>query len=151
MIKGVAIAVLILGLVAVVFGAVFIGLGMAKNNQLVGAMRQEQVTLSLEEGAPPALIDNMAKAQAAGDLIREHRRGIAPTYQDLLGEGRFDPTNPEQLTYAQAMNMENYLYLAAVGFGLIQAVMASGVFMVITGIALGGTGVVLYRLDQRLS
>ena len=151
MIRGVAIAVLILGLVAVVFGAVFIGLGMAKNNQLVGAMRQEQVTLSLEEGAPPTLIDNMAKAQAAGDLIREHRRGIAPTYQDLLGEGRFDPTNPEQLTYAQAMNMENYLYLAVIGFGIIQAVMASGVFMVITGIALGGTGVVLYRLDQRLS
>ena len=151
MIKGVAIAVLILGLVAVVFGAVFIGLGMAKNNQLVGAMQQEQVMLSLKEGAPPTLIDNMAKAQAAGDLIREHRRGIAPTYQDLLGEGRFDPTNPEQLTYAQAMNMENYLYLAAVGFGLIQSVMASGVFMVITGIALGGTGVVLYRLDQRLS
>ena len=114
-------------------------------------MRQEQVTLSLEEGAPPALIDNMDKAQAAGDLIREHRRGIAPTYQDLLGEGKFDPTDPKQLTYAQAMNMENYLYLAAVGFGLIQAVMASGVFMIITGIALGGTGVVLYRLDQRLS
>jgi len=151
MIRGVAIAVLILGLVAVVFGAVFIGLGMAKNNQLVGAMQQEQVMLSLKEGAPPTLIDNMAKAQAAGDLIREHRRGIASTYQDLLGEGRFDPTNPEQLTYAQAMNMENYLYLAAVGFGLIQSVMASGVFMVITGIALGGTGVVLYRLDQRLS
>ena len=151
MIRGIAIAVLILGLVAVVFGAVFIGLGMAKNNQLVGAMRQEQVTLSLEEGAPPALVDNAAKAQAAGDLIREHRRGIAPTYQDLLGEGRFDPTNPEQLTYAQALNMENYLYLAVIGFGLIQVVMASGVFMVITGIALGGTGVVLYRLDQRLS
>jgi hypothetical protein len=151
MIRGIAIAVLVLGLVAVIFGAVFIGLGMAKNNQLVGAMRQEQVTLSLEEGAPPTPIDNMAKAQAAGDLIREHRRGIAPTYQDLLGEGRFDPTNPEQLTYAQALNMENYLYLAVVGFGLTQAVTASGVFMVITGIALGGTGVVLYRLDQRLS
>ena len=47
--------------------------------------------------------------------------------------------------------MDNYLYLAAVGFGLIQAVMASGVFMVITGIALGGTGVVLYRLDQMVA
>lgn len=148
MIRGVAIAVLILGLVAVVFGAIFIGLGMAKNNQLVGAMRQEQVTLSLEEGAPPALVDNMAKAQAAGDLIREHRRGIASTYQDLLGSGKFDPTDPKQLTYAQALNMENYLYLAVVGFGLTQAVTASGVFMVITGIAFTGIGVVLYRLRR---
>lgn len=148
MIRGVAIAVLILGLVAVVFGAIFIGLGMAKNNQLVGAMRQEQVTLSLEESAQPTLIDNMAKAQAAGDLIREHRRGIASTYQDLLGSGKFDPTDPKQLTYAQALNMENYLYLAVVGFGLTQAVMASGVFMVITGIAFTGIGVVLYRLRR---
>lgn len=62
MIRGVALAVLVLGLVAVVFGGVFIGLGVAKNNQLVTAMSQEQVKLSLEEGAPPTLIDNMSKA-----------------------------------------------------------------------------------------
>jgi hypothetical protein len=84
----------------------------------------------------------------AGDTIREHRRSIAPTYSDLLGEGHYDPTDPQQLTYAQAMNLENYLYLAVVAFGLTQAVMASGVFMVITGLALGGTGAVLYRLQK---
>ena len=151
MIRGVSMAVLLLGLVAVVFGGVFIGLGVAKNNQLVTAMSQEQVNLSLEEGAPPTLIDNMSKAQAAGDLIREHRRGIAPTYQDLLGGGKYDPTNPKHLSYSQALNMENYLYLAVVGFGLTQAVMASGVFMVVTGLALGGMGFALYRLNKRLS
>lgn len=142
-----SILVVIVGLVGIVIGAVFVGLGVAKNNQLVEAMRVEQVKLSLEEGAEPTLIDTSAEAEAAGDLIREHRRGIAVTYQDLLGEGRFDPTNPKQLTYAQAMNMENYLYLAVIGFGLIQAVMASGAFMIITGAALGATGVVLYRLS----
>lgn len=128
-------------------GAVFVGLGVAKQNQLVGAMRTEQVKLSIsEESSEPVLIDNAVEAQAAGDLIRGHRRNIAPTYQDLLGEGHFDPTNPEQLTYAQALNMENYLYLAVVGFGLIQAVEATGVFMIITGIALGGIGIVLFKL-----
>ena len=141
------ILVVIVGLVGIVMGAVFVGLGVAKNNQLVEAMRVEQVKLSLEEGAEPTLVDTSAEAEAAGDLIREHRRGIAATYQELLGEGRFDPTSPEQLSYAQAMNMENYLYLAVIGFGLIQAVMASGAFMIITGVALGGTGVVLYRLS----
>jgi len=151
MIRGMAIVVLLLGLVAVVFGAVFVGLGASKSNQLTEAMRVEQVSLSLEEGAPPALIDNMSTAQAAGDLIREHRRGIALTYQDLLGEGRYDPTNPQHLSYAQAMNMENYLYLAVVGFGLTQSVIASGVFMLITGLALGGTGFVLYRLGGQVS
>ena len=145
--KILSILVVLVGLVGIVMGAVFVGLGAAKNNQLVEAMRVEQVKLSLEEGAESAMIDTSAEAEAAGDLIREHRRGIAVTYQELLGEGRFDPINPQQLSYAQAMNMENYLYLAVIGFGLIQAVMASGVFMIITGVALGGTGVVLYRLS----
>ena len=141
------ILVVIVGLVGIVMGAVFVGLGVAKNNQLVGAMQVEQVKLSLKEGAEPTLIDTSAEAEAAGDLIRQHRHAIAATYQELLGEGRFDPTNPEHLIFAQAMNMENYLYLAVLGFGLIQAVTASGVFMIITGVALGGTGVVLYRLS----
>ncbi len=44
--------------------------------------------------------------------------------------------------------MENYLYLAVVGFGLIQSVIASGVFMVVTGIALSGTGLVLFSVTS---
>ena len=147
-----AIAVLLLGLVGIVMGGVFIAQGTAKNNQLVETMRIEQVILPLhpeELDEPPSSIDSPEEAEAAGDLIREHRRGIAPTYQDLLGEGRFDPTNPQHLSYAQALNMENYLYLAVVGFGLIDVVIASGAFMIITGIALGGTGLVLYRLSVK--
>lgn len=147
MMRVLSVLVVLVGLVGIVMGAVFVGLGMTKNNQLVEAMQVEQVKLSLEEGAEPTLVDTSAEAEAAGDLIREHRRGIAVTYQELLGEGRFDPTSPEQLSYAQAMNMENYLYLAVIGFGLIQAVMASGAFMIITGVALGGTGLVLYQLN----
>jgi hypothetical protein len=65
-----------------------------------------------------------------------------------LGEKRFDPTDPKQLTYAQALNLENYLYLAVIGFGLAQSVIANGVFMIVTGIALGGTGAALFRLAR---
>jgi len=144
--RSLSIGVLFLGVVAVVIGAVFIGLGVSKNSQLVEAMQVEQVSLTIHEGGEPTLIDSASEAQAAGDIIREHRRNIALTYQELLGEGRYDPTNPSHLSYAQALNMENYLYLGVVGFGLIQAVMASGAFMIITGLALGGTGLVLYRM-----
>ena len=151
MIRFISVVVLVLSLIAVVFGAVFIGQGVSKDNQLKEAMRQEHVSLGIESELEGEVIDSLPEALAAGDTIREHRRGIASNYEDLLGEGRYDPSNPEHLTYAQALNLENYLYLAVVAFGLTQAVMASGVFMVITGIALGGTGVVLYRLDQRLS
>ena len=148
MIRKLAMLVLFLGVVGIVMGAIFVGLGVVKNNQLVTAMRVEQVKLPLHEGEESSLIDSGAEAQAAGDIIREHRRGIAPTYQDLLGEGRYDPTNPQHLSYAQALNMENYLYLAVVGFGLIQSVMANGAFMIISGIALGATGVVLLRVPK---
>ncbi len=149
--KNIAIVIVLLGMMAVVFGAVFIGLGVSKNNQLKEAMQVEKVTLGIESELEDEIIDSLEEAQEAGDTIREHRRGIAPTYSDLLGEGRYDPSDPQQLTYAQALNLENYLYLAVVAFGLTQSITASGVFMVITGLALAGTGVALYRLDQKLS
>jgi len=149
--KTMAIVIVLLGVVAVVFGAVFIGQGISKNNQLVAAMQVEQVALGIESELEGEVIDSLGEAMEAGDTIREHRRGIAPTYSDLLGGERYDPADPLQLTYAQALNLENYLYLAVVAFGLTQSVTASGVFMVVTGIALGGTGVVLYRLGQRVS
>jgi len=145
--------VLLLGVVAIVLGGVFIGQGISKNNLLTQAMRTEQITLGVpsEELAEGEVIDSASEAQIAGDTVREHRHGIAPTYGDLLAGKKFDATNPTQLTYAQALNLENYLYLAVLGFGLVQAVLASGAFMVLTGIALGGTGLVLYRLSGQVN
>ncbi len=143
-----SILIVFVGLVAIVMGAVFIGLGASRDMQLKEAMRVENVTLGIESELAGEVIDSLPEAMEAGNTIREHRRSIAASYEDLLGEGRYDPTNPQHLTYAQALNLENYLYLAVVAFGLTQAVMASGVFMVITGIALGSAGIVLYRLRQ---
>ena len=135
-------------MVAVVIGGVFIGQGVSKNSQLTEAMRVEHVTLGIEDTELEGqVIDSLGEARKAGDIIREHRRGIAPTYSDLLGGGRYNPENPQQLSYAQALNLENYLYLAVVAFGLTQSVMASGAFMVVVGLALSGTGLVLYRLS----
>lgn len=149
--RSLAIGVLFLGAVAIALGGVFIGQGISKNNFMVQAMRTEQITLGVpsEETAEGEVIDSAKEAKVAADTVREHRHGIAPTYGDLLAGGRFDATNPTQLTYAQAMNLENYLYLAVLGFGVTQVVMASGAFMVIMGIALGGTGLVLYRLSRQ--
>lgn len=153
MIRGLAIMVLFLGLVAVVLGGVFIAQGVAKDNLLVTAMQNEKITLGIptEKLAEGEVIDSAQEAEVAGDTVREHRHGIAPTYGDLLGDKQFDPTNSKQLTYAQALNLENYLYLAVLGFGITQVAIGSGAFMVVMGIALGGTGVALYRLNRRLS
>jgi len=141
-----AIVVLLLGVVSLAIGAAFIVQGQAKAAFLRDALQQEQVTLGVAGGG---IIDTAAEAQAAADTVRSHRHAIAPSYSDLLGSGRFDPTNPLHLTYAQAINLENTLYLAVLGFGLTDVVIASGAFMIVTGIALGGTGVVLFHLARR--
>ncbi|HUT67901.1 MAG TPA: hypothetical protein VMW86_05060 [Dehalococcoidales bacterium] len=147
LIRVLSILVLCLGLVAIVLGGVFIGMGVAKNNLLVTSMQQEKITLGVpsDKLAAGEVIDNAEEAQIAGDTVREHRHSIAPTYGDLLGGKQYDPTNPQQLTYAQALNLENYLYLAVLGFGVTQIAMGSGAFMVITGIALISTGFALQR------
>ena len=147
------IMVLLAGVVGVVIGSVFIAQAIEKNNWMSEAMRIEHVTLGLDEAAVAKgeVVDSAEEAQVAGNMIREHRRNIASTYDELLGEGRFDPTNPQHLSYAQALNMENYLYLAVLGFGVTTVIIGAGVFMIITGLALGATGVVLLRLPRGTS
>jgi len=142
--------VLVAGVAAVVFGAVFIAEGMMKNNLIVERMNVEKVSLALDPEKPNiyTAINNSEDAQKAADTIATHRRGIAPTYQDLLGGKRFDSTNATHLMYAQAMNLENYLYMAVTAFGLIQVAVASGVFMVIIGLTAAGAGFALYRLSR---
>ena len=148
-----AILISILGILGVVIGIVFVFEGVSKNNLVVGRMRVEKVAIALDPNNPKQItqIQNASDAQAAADTIAGHRRAISPSYQDLLGSGRFDPANPQHLTYAQAMNLENYLYMAVTAFGLIQVVMAAGAFMIITGLGLGLTGLILYRNSAKLS
>ena len=139
-----AIMVLLVGVVSVVMGIVFVQQGFAQEDFLVTAMEQEQITVDGIDG----IVDSADKALLAGNTIREHRRGIAPTYGDLLGEERYNPTDTKQLSYAQALNLENYLYLAVASFGIFTVVKVTGAFMIIMGIALGGTGVLLFKLSR---
>jgi len=148
--RNLSFIIMFFGLVALVLGGVFIVEGVMKNNLIVNRMKVEKVTLAVNPDTPGVLseINNAADAQKAADTIASHRRAMAPTYQDLLAGGRFDPTNPLHLSYAQAMNLENYLYMAVTAFGLIQVTMATGLFMVVTGLALGGGGLVLLRMSR---
>ena len=142
-----SMVVMIVALVAVVMGTFFIVQGVTKADWMSEAMRQEQITLGLDETAIAngELVDTAGEAQATGDTIREHRRTIAPTYDELLGGGRYNASNPDHLTYAQALNMENYLYLGVLGFGVTDIALASGAFMVAVGIALGAIAIALLR------
>jgi len=136
-----SLAVILFAVVSLGVGIAFVQQGFAKEAFLTEAMQEEQITMDGVDG----IVDNASKAQIAGDTVREHRHSIAPTYGDLLGGERFNPTKPEQLTYAQALNLENYLYLAVASFGVFTLAKASGAFMIVMGLALGATGVVLFR------
>ncbi len=138
----ISVIIMVFAVVSLAMGVVFVQQGFAKEGLLVDAMKQEQITFNGVEG----IVDNAAKAQLAGDTVREHRHGIAPTYGDLLGGELFNPEDPQQLTYAQALNLENYLYLAVASFGLVSIAKVTGAFMVLMGIALGILGYSLYSL-----
>lgn len=142
-----AMAVIALSLISIIMGIVFLQQGFSKQSWMVGTMKEEQITFEID--GTETVIDNARKAQIAGDTVREHRHGIAPTYGDLLGGERFNPEDPRQLTYAQALNLENYLYLAVATFGLITVVLASGASMIVTGLALGLTGFALLKVSGK--
>ena len=139
-VRNLGFLVIFLGVIALATGIAFVQQGFDKEAWLVQNMKQEQI--KMPDGSD-TIVDSAVLAQAAGDLVREHRRAIAPTYGDLLGGERFNPTDPTQLTYAQALNIENYLYLAVTAFGVFTAVRAMGAFMIVMGIALGVTGYAL--------
>jgi hypothetical protein len=152
-IKTIGIIVLLLGLVGLGVGGAFIGIGVAKNNQVATSLRAEKVTLgiSAEDVAKGQVVDTMSEAQKAADTLTTHRRSIAPTYSDLLGGAKFDPSNLKQLSYAQGMNLQNYMYTAVLAFGLAQSIIANGAFMIATGLALVVAGFAIFKLGKKTS
>ncbi len=148
-----AIAVLLVGVMGIVIGSVFIYQSITKTDKVVTAMREEKVTYLLpeEEVKRGNVIDSAEEAEMVATKVKEHRHNIAPTYNDLLKGGKYDPTNPVHLQYSQAINLENYLYLGVLALGLTQVVLASGVFMGITGLALVAIGLVLLQLPRKAS
>lgn len=153
--KYLAMIVVVLGIVSLVMGAAFIGLAVQKNNYVVSALRQQKVTLGLtkDQIANGEVVDNAQKAQIASDTLGQHLQSIAGgTYSDLMvanKTGKYDPTDPKDLTYTQGLNMQNAFNLAVLSFGVIQETMATGAALIVIGIAVGATGLVLFRLNKK--
>jgi len=145
--------VALLGVVSLVVGGLFVAQSVGKSHWIRDRAREEKLTFSLspEQVAKGNLVDSASEMKKAADTIGEHRRAIAPSYQELLNGGKFDPTNPQHITYSQAMNLENYLYLGVLGFGVTQLILGAGVFMIVVGVALAIIGMVLFVLARRKS
>jgi hypothetical protein len=152
----IGIVVIGLGIAALVMGVAFVVEGQSKANYIKDQMRAEQVTmaaLGIEGAEEGNVIDSAAEAEKVANVVKEHRLSIAPTYADLMAmspSGRYDPTIKAHLSYNQAMNLENYLYLGVASLGLTTVTIVSGVFMIVTGLGLSLTGFALGRLAKKL-
>ena len=143
---------LALAIVAFALGTVFVVQGVTKSAWISDTLRAENVTLGLsqDEIAKGNVVDSAAEAQQASAILRADRQKIAPTYTALLAGGKFNASDPVQLTYAQAMNMENSLNLVVLGFGVAQMALGAGVFMLVIAIALGIISLVLRQKSMSL-
>jgi hypothetical protein len=150
-----SILVAVLGIASLLIGAAFIGLAIQKNNYVVDSLRAQKVTVGLtkDQIAQGQVVDNAQSAQAAADTLAQHLKSIAPSYGDLMAAnktGKYDPTNPTNLTYTQGLNMENSFNLVVLSFGVIQETMVTGAVLIIIGIAVGAIGLVLFKLTKKV-
>ena len=148
-----SIAVVLLGAIVIVVGIVYIYQGISKGILVRDGMRDERVTYLLprEEVERGNVIDTAEEAQKVADTIKAHRRSIATTYNDLLKGGQYDPNNPQHVVYTQAINLENYLYMAVLAYGLTTVVLTSGVTLVIVGLCLVLIGLALHSLRRKVA
>jgi hypothetical protein len=153
-----AYLVVLVGVAVLLIGSVFIGLSVQKNNYITSALREQKITLGLsqEQIAQGQVVDNSARAQVAAETLGTHLKSIAPTYGALMAAntktgGKYDPTNPSNLTYTQGLNLQNGMNLAVLSFGVIQMTMVTGATLIVLGLGVGLGGLVLVRMARKQS
>ena len=145
-----SLLVILLGVLSLALGTFFVYQGASKISYLTANVKGEKITLGLTAAqiAARQVDQTAAQLQAASDKVSSDRHSIAPTYDVLLGGKNFDPTNPTQLTWAQALNLENSLNVAVLAFGVTQ-ITEDTEFMILVALALWAIGIVLWRLSGR--
>ena len=145
------IIAIVLAIVVIGSGIAGIVIGQAKAHNLSDRLKTEAVSLQVFDTTAPAsaVVTNAAQAQLAADTLDKHRKSIAPTYAALLNGQKFDPTNPKELTYAQAMNLEDSMNLAVLGFGVTTVLTLIGVLMIVLGVALLAISMAVWMYPKR--
>lgn len=137
-----AIVVLLLGVVSLALGITFIVQGASVSAMITERVVAERATSGAEEVV--GIIDTPTEVKATSDYLREHRMDLG-IYTEL------ERDDPKRATILKAMTMENSMNLATLSYGVSTVATVTGVFMLIVGIALGGTGLGLHRLSGRAS
>ena len=145
------IGVIVLAVVVIACGIVSVVLGQTNASSVTDRLKSEKVSLQIFDTNAPAgaIVTNAAEARKAADTLNEHRKKISPTYSDLLGGKKFDPTNPTQLTYEMGMVLEGQMNLATLAFGLTTVLTFFGAVLVVIGIVLLIIGVDIFYYHVR--
>ncbi len=152
--RTIGMIVLLLGLVCLVIGGVFIWQSFAVNGQVVNSMKIEKATYGgdLERITPEGevivldekiggIVDTEKEAKLMADTLQSHLHTQYPPYSEM------ERDDPDRNTIIQGMTLQNSLVIAQMGFGISTMALGIGVFMIITGVAFGGTGLVLRRQE----
>jgi hypothetical protein len=149
--KLISLAAAVLGIIGLAIGGVFIGVSQHEHSFITSQLREQGITLGLtkDQIANGEFVDNSAEAQTAAKMLSEHLKSIAPTYAALTAQnpsGKYDPTNMNDLTYSQGLNLMNSMNLVVLGYGVDQAIMGTGAGFLVVGLGLGATGIITYRV-----
>jgi len=152
--KHISILAVILGIISVAIGGVFIGISQHENSYITNQLREQGVTLGLTQTqiAKGEVVDSAAEAQVAASTLGKHLKSIAPSYSALMASnpsGRFDPTNPTDLTYGQGLNLLNSMNIVILGYGVVEAITGTGAALVVVGLGLVTGGLIMLKLAAK--
>jgi hypothetical protein len=152
--KNIGTVVLLLGLVCLVIGGIFIWQSIDVKSSVVNQMKimnesyggdPEYITADGEIILYPkkidGIIDTQWEAKYVADTLMAHR------LTDYAPFTQMERDDPARATVIQGMTMETALTAAQMGFGISTMALGIGVFMAVTGLALGATGLVLRRQE----
>lgn len=149
-IRYLGIAAMLVGVAGLVIGIVFIVQSVSVKAVVVEGLRAENVTTALPQEGEKGyflgnVIDTASEALAASEYLEGHLRESYGTYGDT------ERGSDDRATYLDGTTLRNSLNLAVLSFGVTTIALGAGIFMLVTGIALGGAGFGLYRLSGRMS
>jgi hypothetical protein len=152
--KHISILATILGFISIVIGGIFIGIAQHENSYITSQLRDQGVTLGLTQDqiAKGEVVHNAAEAQTAAATLAKHLKSIAPSYSALMASnpsGRFDPTNPTDLTYGQGLNLLNSMNIVILGYGVVEAITGTGAALVVVGLGLATGGLIMLKLAAK--
>lgn len=132
------VCAIVLGVVVLAAGIASVVLGHNNAATVANQLKSQEVSLRIVNANAPAnaVISNESQARTAANKIASDLKQIAPSYSALLGGKHYDATSAKQLTYAQGINLENSLNLAALAFGVTTVLTFDGAIFIVIGIAL---------------